>query len=55
MILQNSADNANIIVSTIDGHKTMPIMSVVKIISLTNGVVVDMLSVKCESKTTAGN
>lgn len=53
VILQYAADNADINVSTIDGHNTLHIMGVIKIISPSNAVLADMPIVKCRSKPNA--
>lgn len=53
VILQYAADNADINVSTIDGHNTVHIMGVIKIISPSNAVLADMPIVKCKSKPNA--
>lgn len=49
VILQCAADNAHITISTIDGHNTVHIMGVIKIISPINAVLADMPIVKCRS------
>lgn len=53
VILQYAADNADINVSTTDGHNTVHIMGVISIISPSNAVVADMPIVKCKSKPNA--
>ncbi|GBP58029.1 hypothetical protein EVAR_39745_1 [Eumeta japonica] len=53
VMLQYAADNADINVSTFDGHNTEHIMGAIKIISPSNVMVADMPTVKCKSKPNA--